>query len=180
MQELKGQNAQFSTWFLQAGERLQNTETIVGAMQQTLNTHQHEIHTLGSTFQATMKNVKDDLSSEMNDSFNKQLSGLEALLEKKQRQAWLSQPGSGFGSTQWPSTNARSTFSFGWLFLITAMMFSPAMAVQQQYPFARHFTTSSAVSADRELGPVDQCCSMQGCQMMLIFQLLFGLSTFSI
>ena len=34
-----------------------------------------------------MKTVKDDLSSEMNDSFNKQLSRLEALLEKKQRQA---------------------------------------------------------------------------------------------
>ena len=59
----------------------------MGAMQQTLNTHQHEIHALGSTFQATMKNVKNDLSSEMTDSFNKQLSRLEALLEKKQRQA---------------------------------------------------------------------------------------------
>ena len=57
------------------------------AMQQTLNGHQHEIHTLGSTFQHTMKNVKDDLSAEMNESFNKQLSRLEALLEKKQRQA---------------------------------------------------------------------------------------------
>ena len=59
----------------------------MGAMQQTLNTHQHEIHALGSTFQATMKKVKNDLSSEMTDSFNKQLSRLEALLEKKQRQA---------------------------------------------------------------------------------------------
>jgi predicted nucleic acid-binding Zn-ribbon protein len=87
LQELQGQNAQFTTWFQQAGDRLQSTEATMGAMQQTLNTHQHEIHALGSTFQATMKNVKDDLSSEMTDSFNKQLSRLEALLEKKQRQA---------------------------------------------------------------------------------------------
>eukprot|EP00435_Cladocopium_sp_Y103_P042190 s1404_g11.t1 len=86
MNELKGQNAQFNTWFQQAGERLKSTEATMGAMQQTLNTHQHEIHTLGSTFQSTMKTVKDDLSSEMSDSFNKQLSRLEALLEKKQRQ----------------------------------------------------------------------------------------------
>lgn len=87
LNELKGQNAQFSTWFQQAGERLQATESTMGAMQQTLNTHQNELHVLGSTFQSTMKTVKDDLSSEMNDSFNKQLSRLEALLEKKQRQA---------------------------------------------------------------------------------------------
>ena len=59
----------------------------MGAMQQTVNTHQHEIHALGSTFQATMKNVKDDLSSEMTGSFTKQLSRLEVLFEKKQRQA---------------------------------------------------------------------------------------------
>ena len=39
-------------------------------MQQTLNTHQHEIHALGSTFQSTMKTVKDDLSHEMSESFN--------------------------------------------------------------------------------------------------------------
>ena len=87
MKELKGQTAQFSSWFQQAGERLQTTESTMTAVQQTLNHHQHEIHTLGSTFQSTMKNVKDDLSSEMSDSFNKQLSRLEALLEKKQRQA---------------------------------------------------------------------------------------------
>eukprot|EP00435_Cladocopium_sp_Y103_P006978 s3515_g2.t1 len=87
LQELQGHNAQFTQWFQQAGERLKATETTMGAMQQTLNSHQHEIHTLGSTFQATMKTVKDDLSSEMNDSFNKQLSRLEALLEKKHRSA---------------------------------------------------------------------------------------------
>jgi hypothetical protein len=73
--------------FQQAGDRLQNTEATMGAMQQTVNTHQHEIHALGSTFQATMKNVKDDLSSEMTGSFTKQLSRLEVLFEKKQRQA---------------------------------------------------------------------------------------------
>ena len=87
MQELKGQNAQFNSWFQQAGDRLKTTESTMAVMQQTLNNHQNEIHALGSTFQATMKNVKDDLSSEMNDSFNKQLSRLEALLEKKQRQS---------------------------------------------------------------------------------------------
>jgi tRNA A-37 threonylcarbamoyl transferase component Bud32 len=59
----------------------------MGAMQQTLNSHQHELHALGSTFQSTMKTVKEDLSTEMNESFNKQLSRLEALLEKKQRNA---------------------------------------------------------------------------------------------
>jgi hypothetical protein len=85
MQELQSQNSQFGAWFTQAGDRLKATEANIGAMQQTLNTHQHEIHALGSTFQATMKNVKDDLSSEMNQSFNNQMSRLEALLEKKQR-----------------------------------------------------------------------------------------------
>ena len=86
-QEIKGQNNQFTAWFHQANEKLQATEATVGAMQQTLNTHQHEIHALGSTFQSTMKTVKDDLSHEMSESFNKQMSRLEALLEKKQRQA---------------------------------------------------------------------------------------------
>jgi predicted nucleic acid-binding Zn-ribbon protein len=87
LQELKGHNVQFKQWFQQAGERLQQTENTMGAMQQTLNSHQHELHALGSTFQSTMKTVKEDLSTEMNESFNKQLSRLEALLEKKQRQA---------------------------------------------------------------------------------------------
>jgi predicted nucleic acid-binding Zn-ribbon protein len=85
MQELKGQNAQMSTWFQQAGERMQANENALGAVQHTLNAHQHEIHTLGTTFQSTMKTIKNDLSTEMTDSFNKQLSRLEALLEKKQR-----------------------------------------------------------------------------------------------
>ena len=79
LKEIKGQNAQFNQWFQQAGERLQSTENTLTA--------KHEIHTLGSTFQSTMKNVKDDLSAEMNESFNHQLSRLEALLEKKPRQA---------------------------------------------------------------------------------------------
>ena len=87
LQELKGHNVQFKQWFQQAGERLQQTENTMGAMQQTLNSHQHELHALGSTFQSTMKTVKEDLSTEMNESFNKQLSRLEALLEKKQRNA---------------------------------------------------------------------------------------------
>jgi predicted nucleic acid-binding Zn-ribbon protein len=83
--ELKHQNAQFNSWFQQTGERMQATENAVTAVQHTLNTHQNEIHALGSTFQSTMKTIKTDLSNEMNDSFNKQLSRLEALLEKKQR-----------------------------------------------------------------------------------------------
>eukprot|EP00435_Cladocopium_sp_Y103_P013864 s4955_g3.t1 len=85
MNELKGQNEQFSAWFQQAGDRMTATENAIGAVQHTLNNHQHEIHTLGSTFQSTMKNIKSELSSEMTDNFNKQLSRLEALLEKKQR-----------------------------------------------------------------------------------------------
>ena len=85
MNELKGQNAQFSNWFQQAGERMQATENALGAVQHTLNAHPSEIHTLGTTFQSTMKTIKNDLSTEMSDNFNKQLSRLEALLEKKQR-----------------------------------------------------------------------------------------------
>ena len=85
MKELHSHHAQFSTWFQQAGERMQATENAVGAVQNTLNTHQQEIHTLGSTFQSTMKNIQNDLSHEMSDKFNMQLSRLEALLEKKQR-----------------------------------------------------------------------------------------------
>eukprot|EP00435_Cladocopium_sp_Y103_P072741 s162_g41.t1 len=85
MQEIKSQNAQFTTWFQQAGERMQATENAVTAVHSTLNSHQQEIHALGHNFQSTMKNIQSDLSSEMNDNFNKQLSRLEALLEKKQR-----------------------------------------------------------------------------------------------
>ena len=83
--ELKQQNVQFTSWFQQAGDRMQATEHAVTSMQHTLNGHQQEIHTLGHTFQNTMKTIKQDLSSEMSDNFNKQLSRLEALLEKKQR-----------------------------------------------------------------------------------------------
>ena len=64
---------------------MQATENALGAVQHTLNAHQSEIHTLGTTFQSTMKTIKNDLSTEMSDNFNKQLSRLEALLEKKQR-----------------------------------------------------------------------------------------------
>ena len=64
---------------------MQATENAIGAVQHTLNTPQSEIHTLGTTFQSTMKNIKNDLSAEMSESFNQQLSRLEALLEKKQR-----------------------------------------------------------------------------------------------
>ena len=85
LHELQGQNAQFTTWFQQAGERMQATENAVTTVQHTLNAHQHELHTLGTTFQSTMKTIKNDLSEEMNESFNKQLTRLEALLEKKQR-----------------------------------------------------------------------------------------------
>jgi flagellar biosynthesis chaperone FliJ len=85
LKEVKGQNAQFHTWFQQAGERMQSTENAVSAVRHTLNSHQHELHALGSTFQSTMKNIKNDLSNGMTDSFNQQLSRLEALLEKKQR-----------------------------------------------------------------------------------------------
>eukprot|EP00435_Cladocopium_sp_Y103_P012354 s2527_g3.t1 len=59
--ELKHQNAQFGSWFQQAGDRMQATENAVQAVQHTLNTHQNEIHALGSTFQSTMKTIKQDL-----------------------------------------------------------------------------------------------------------------------
>eukprot|EP00438_Fugacium_kawagutii_P035023 Skav226643 [mRNA] locus=scaffold1097:87671:91891:+ [translate_table: standard] len=85
LQELKGQNQQFTTWFKQASEQMQSTENTIGVIQSTLNTHQHEIHTLGSTFQSTMKTVKNEISHEMTDNFNSQFARLEALLEKKQR-----------------------------------------------------------------------------------------------
>lgn len=85
MQELKGQNTQFAAWFQQTGERLQQNDNTMNAMQQTLNSHQNELQTLGSTFQSTMRHVKDDLTKEMGSKFDSQLARLEALLEKKQR-----------------------------------------------------------------------------------------------
>ena len=42
MQELKGQTAQFTSWFQQAGERLKTTESTMTVMQQTLN-HYYKI-----------------------------------------------------------------------------------------------------------------------------------------
>eukprot|EP00438_Fugacium_kawagutii_P028123 Skav229522 [mRNA] locus=scaffold887:104903:109116:+ [translate_table: standard] len=85
LSELKGQNQQFTGWFREAGDRLKATEHTLGVMQQTINTHQTEIHALGNTFQNTMKNVKTELSSELNDNFDKQFSRLEALLEKRHK-----------------------------------------------------------------------------------------------
>lgn len=44
MQELKGQNAQFGAWFQQASDRMKSNENTMGAMQQTLISHQSELH----------------------------------------------------------------------------------------------------------------------------------------
>lgn len=85
LQELQGQNKQFHQWFQEAGDKLKANENSLGAIQHTLNVHQNELHSLGSTFHSTMKTVKTELSSELNDTFNKQFTRLEALLDKKQR-----------------------------------------------------------------------------------------------
>jgi len=72
LHELQQQNVQFTSWFQQAGDRMQATEHAVTSMQHTLDGHQQEIHILRHTFQSTMKTIKQDLSSEMSDNFNKQ------------------------------------------------------------------------------------------------------------
>ena len=142
MRELQSHHAQFSTWFQQAGERMHATESGVGAARQTLNTHQHEIHTLGSTFQSTMKTIKKDLSSEMSDNFDKQLSRLEALLEKKQRSSWLRQLGSRSGSTWRPITTLRSFIGLRMMFLCSLCNLHQLRLDSGALPFPG--TTSSA------------------------------------
>ena len=85
LQEIQAQNSQFMSWFSEAGTKMANNEKAIGEIQHTLNSHQQEISSLGSTFQHSMKNMKDDLSREMNASFTTQMSKLEALLDKRQR-----------------------------------------------------------------------------------------------
>ena len=83
MQELKTQNGQFAQWFNATGERLQATETAITEVHNTLNLHQQEITSLGSSVQSTMHNMKDDLTKEMAASFNQQMQRMEALLKKR-------------------------------------------------------------------------------------------------
>eukprot|EP00435_Cladocopium_sp_Y103_P057182 s772_g19.t1 len=113
MSELKQQNGQFLQWFQQTGERLQRNETAMqdiqtnvqnhaGALQtmtsavnnaekaisevhQTLNTHQQELHSIGSNFQTAMRSMKDEITGDMTQSFNQQFTKLEALLEKRHK-----------------------------------------------------------------------------------------------
>eukprot|EP00438_Fugacium_kawagutii_P035740 Skav229334 [mRNA] locus=scaffold2596:57032:62763:+ [translate_table: standard] len=132
MKEIQGQQMQFATWCKQTNERFQQQENTMGAMQQTLNGHQHELQTLGTTFQSTMKNAKDELSSDMKDIFNKQFARLEALVEKKQR--------------------TESSFGFWQLLISLFLLITPVDALQYQDPFARFFVTSSAAKADRDFG----------------------------
>eukprot|EP00438_Fugacium_kawagutii_P008967 Skav214288 [mRNA] locus=scaffold2257:201508:210505:- [translate_table: standard] len=155
MKELQGQQAQMTSWCQQVNERFHQQENTMGAMQQTLNNHQHELQTLGSTFQSTMKSVKDELSDSFSDAFNKQFTKLEALVEKKHRTGWLGHPGSETGSTRMPGHFARSRSSFGRLWLSFMLLFTPVTALQLSDPFARFYFDSSAVTTDRDLGSGD-------------------------
>lgn len=87
LQELRGQNNQFTQWFQQTNDRLAGTEHTMGVMQHALNSHQQEILSLGTSIQTTMAGIKKDLSQGMEDNFTKQMTRMEALLEKRQRQA---------------------------------------------------------------------------------------------
>eukprot|EP00438_Fugacium_kawagutii_P011105 Skav203176 [mRNA] locus=scaffold39:103479:107678:- [translate_table: standard] len=83
--ELREQNGQLATWCKQTTERISQNENTMSAVQHTLDTHQHELHALGQNFQSTMSSVKRDLSSELNSNFEKQMSRMEALLEKRNK-----------------------------------------------------------------------------------------------
>lgn len=83
--ELKQQNAQFLTWFHEAGDRMQKTEQSMGEMQQSLNQQQQDLQHLNTNFQSTVKQMKSDLSAELSSSFENQMTQLTALLEKRQR-----------------------------------------------------------------------------------------------
>jgi len=113
LNELQQQNGQFMQWFQQTGDRLQQNENVMrevqdnvtthgGALQQlaatvtnaekaigevhnTLNSHQQEIHSMGTNFQTAVRSMKEELSGEMMQSFNQQYGKLEALLEKRHK-----------------------------------------------------------------------------------------------
>eukprot|EP00435_Cladocopium_sp_Y103_P052802 s843_g16.t1 len=113
LSELQKQNGQFLQWFQQTGDRMQtaektmqdiqtnvdahagvlqtmsssltNAEKAIGEVHQTLNTHQQELHSIGSNFKTAMRTIKDEISDEMTQSFNQQFNRLEALLEKRHK-----------------------------------------------------------------------------------------------
>ena len=83
MQEIKNQNGQFVQWFTEAGNRMQTTEKAITEVHNTLNLHQQEITSLGSSVHSTMHTMKEDLTKEMATSFNQQMQRMEALLKKR-------------------------------------------------------------------------------------------------
>eukprot|EP00438_Fugacium_kawagutii_P015809 Skav206885 [mRNA] locus=scaffold3287:68732:72739:+ [translate_table: standard] len=84
MTEIKQQNAQFLTWFHQAGDRMQANEKAVEELQTSMVQQQQELQQLNANVSHTVKNMKDDLSREMANSFQQQMTDLTALLEKRQ------------------------------------------------------------------------------------------------
>ena len=86
--ELKHQNAQFMSWFQETGERMQVTEQAVGELQQSMQQQQQDLSQLGSNFNHSVQTLKHDLSAEISNSFQAQMTQLTALLEKRPRQEY--------------------------------------------------------------------------------------------
>eukprot|EP00435_Cladocopium_sp_Y103_P026257 s555_g6.t1 len=144
LQELKNQNGQFLQWFNQTGERLQQNDSLmqdvqdtvqqhasalqlmsasmtkseqaIGEVQHTLNSHQQEIHSLSHNFGTAMRSMKDELSGEL----------------------------------MQPATKIKPI----WLLLCLwfCHFINPAAALQSGASFARHSVLSSATSVDRDNG----------------------------
>lgn len=83
--ELKQQNAQFMTWFQEAGDRMQKSEQTMWDMQHSLNKQQQDLQLLNGSVQQSLKSMKNELSHEMSSSFQNQTNQLMAMLEKRQR-----------------------------------------------------------------------------------------------
>lgn len=93
--ELRGQNKQMHVWFRQTADRIQavehNTAQQTARNKQDIQTLRDEMqNTLGSsvqTLQSTMKKFQADMMQDIQANMEKQSSQLEALLEKRARQA---------------------------------------------------------------------------------------------
>ena len=154
--EVKQQNAQFLAWFGEAGERMKKSESTMGDMQQTMNKQQQDLHTLNQNVTKSMKSMKTEISQEISNSFQDQMTRLEALLEKRQKN-WLARTGSRSRSTWMPGSFLRPMYLFFMILLTSSRLGS---ALQHQSPFARHFVPSSATSVDRVIGSGADCCAL--------------------
>eukprot|EP00438_Fugacium_kawagutii_P028106 Skav224951 [mRNA] locus=scaffold1186:17210:21625:- [translate_table: standard] len=85
MGEMKAQSQQFSQWFGEIGQQIQNNENAIQTIQYTLNTHQAELSGLHHEVQAVPEKVSRTLQSSLSEDFAKRFDQLEALMEKKLR-----------------------------------------------------------------------------------------------